>query len=209
MRTQVLYTRASTSLISHVHACVSAIEMKNVLCRVHGACMFSQVKIKVYCMYVCMNARTYACTYVRRNNNITVLLVFFILVLLLVMCVWRHEIIRYQVCIYTLINFYLDNILLKCANEASLTEHRPPISRKISLDSMSPTQLNQNPYKLELGSTVEFGKSAEYGVIKWIGRLPGIEGILYAGVEAVSYSISIVLCTCALCHGVYILVLAT
>ena len=80
-------------------------------------------------------------------------------------------------------NVYLDNILL---HTSSIAEHRPLISRQPSVDSASTAQLNQNPYKLEVGSTIEYGKPVEYGVIKWIGMLPGRESVLYAGVEMVS-----------------------
>ena len=76
---------------------------------------------------------------------------------------------------------------MKCADEASINEHRPLILRQTSLDSVHPTQLNQNPYKFGLGSMVEFGKPAEYGVIKWIGKLPDMDDIVYAGVEAVNH----------------------
>lgn len=81
-------------------------------------------------------------------------------------------------------NLYLDNVLL---NTADIAEHRPLISRQPSVDSVSTVQLDQNPYKLEVGCIVEYGKPVEYGVIKWIGVLPGIENVLYAGVEMVSY----------------------
>ena len=50
-----------------------------------------------------------------------------------------------------------------------------------------PAQSYENPYKLEVGSIVQFGKPIEYGVIKWIGKLPGKDNVLYAGVETVSY----------------------
>ena len=53
------------------------------------------------------------------------------------------------------------------------------------------SQSHQNPYKLEVGSTVQYGKPPEYGVIKWIGKIPGSEKILHAGVEMVSYSTNI------------------
>jgi len=54
--------------------------------------------------------------------------------------------------------------------------------------AISPSQLDQNPYKLEVGSTIQYGNPPEYGVIKWIGILPGRENIEYAGVEMVNYS---------------------
>ena len=88
----------------------------------------------------------------------------------------------------------LDNILLKCTDEAVTPEHRSLGKKHCSEDNvLSPTHVrsHQNPYKLEVGSTVQYGKPAEYGVIKWIERLPGREKILYAGVEMVSYNINI------------------
>ena len=70
-----------------------------------------------------------------------------------------------------------------------IAEHHPLISgQPPSVDSISTVQLNQNPYKLEVGSTVEYGKPVEYGVIKWIGMFPGRENVLYAGLEMVSYA---------------------
>ena len=86
---------------------------------------------------------------------------------------------------------YLDDILLRYADEANVTEHRSLIPRQPSVDcvlSPVPTsvKLHQNPYKLEIESTVQYGEPPQYGVIKWIGVLPGREN-LYAGVEMVSY----------------------
>ena len=40
---RVLITRASMSSILCAHVCTYMSEMKNVLCRVHAACVFSQV----------------------------------------------------------------------------------------------------------------------------------------------------------------------
>ena len=51
----------------------------------------------------------------------------------------------------------------------------------------APVKLHQNPYKLEIESTVQYGEPPQYSVIKWIGVLPGRENLLYAGVEMVSY----------------------
>ena len=87
------------------------------------------------------------------------------------------------------INFYLDNILLnntRLSDETNITEHHP-----IWQPSVPPAQLDQNPHKLEVGSTVQHGEPVEYGVIKWIGVLPGRENVLYAGVEMVSCTASI------------------
>ena len=55
----------------------------------------------------------------------------------------------------------------------------------------SPTsgQLDQNPHNLEVKSAVQCGKPVEYGVIKWMGMLPGKENIHFAGVEMVRYNI--------------------
>ena len=83
--------------------------------------------------------------------------------------------------------FCLDTIL----QETKAAEHHPKMSRKYSLDStLSPTSIPsaQNPFKFEVGSTIQYGNPVEYGVIKWIGRLPGKETTAYyAGVEMVSY----------------------
>lgn len=60
------------------------------------------------------------------------------------------------------------------------------IPRQTSLNfvpSPPPVQLSQN---LKVGSTVQYGRPLKYGVIKWIGKLPGKENELYAGVEMVS-----------------------
>ena len=75
-------------------------------------------------------------------------------------------------------------------DEANTTERRSLILKQFSVDSTLspvPMQLDQNPYKFEVGSTVQYGKPVEHGVIKWIGFLPGKESILCAGVEMVSY----------------------
>ena len=50
--------------------------------------------------------------------------------------------------------------------------------------------LNQNPYKLEKGSVVQYDHPPKYGVVKWIGIIPG-RTTLYAGVEMVNHSINI------------------
>ena len=83
--------------------------------------------------------------------------------------------------------------MLKSTDDTVTPEHRSLGKRQPSVDSvLSPThaqaaQLHQNPYKLEVGSTVQYRKSAEYGVIKWMGILPGRENCFYAKVEMVSY----------------------
>ena len=89
----------------------------------------------------------------------------------------------------------LDDILLKHA-ERNLTEHHSLVN--IGYHSLTPRQPStdydirfQNPHKFGVGSTVQFGEPAEYGVIKWLGLLPGRQNISYAGVETVSF---IVLC---------------
>lgn len=79
---------------------------------------------------------------------------------------------------------------MKYADETVTTEHHSLISRQPSVDcvlSSSRLQLHQNPYKLEVGSTVQYGKPVLYGVIKWIGNFPGKEKTIYAGVEMVRY----------------------
>ena len=82
---------------------------------------------------------------------------------------------------------------MKSTDDTVTPEHRSLGQRQPSVDSvLSPThaqvaQLNQNPYKLEVGSTVQYGKPAEYGVIKWMGVLPRRENFFYAEVEMVSY----------------------
>ena len=70
-------------------------------------------------------------------------------------------------------------------DETNATEHRPLMVKQSSVPV--PAQSYENPYKLEVGSIVQFGKPIEYGVIKWIGKLPGKDNVLYAGVETVSY----------------------
>ena len=85
--------------------------------------------------------------------------------------------------------------MLRFADETNVTEHRSLIPRQPSVDyilSPAPVQLHQNPYKFEVESIVQYGEPAKYGVIKWIGMLPGRENILYAGVEMVSCNISII-----------------
>ena len=76
--------------------------------------------------------------------------------------------------------------------ERNLTEHHSLVN--IEYHSLTPRQRStggdirfQNPYKFEVGSTVQFGEPAEYGVIKWLGLLPGRHNTFYAGVEMVSF----------------------
>lgn len=45
---------------------------------------------------------------------------------------------------------------------------------------------NYNPHNLELGSMIQYGNPLRYGVIKWVGHLPGPTTSLVAGVEMVS-----------------------
>ena len=47
-----------------------------------------------------------------------------------------------------------------------------------------------NPYNLKVGSVVQYGNPVEYGEIKWMGHLPGEEG-LYAGVEMVRHLVNV------------------
>ena len=47
--------------------------------------------------------------------------------------------------------------------------------------------LDPNPYSLTVGSVIEYGEPIQYGVIKWIGHLPGVQG-LHAGVEMVGHT---------------------
>ena len=118
---------------------------------------------------------------------------------------WKKDV--QQVCIYTrctclfvaaanLISFkiiHLENILLKYADKTITPEHRSLVKIQPSVDCvLSPSclQLHQNPHKLEVGYTVQYGEPVEYGVVKWIGSLPGREKLLYAGVEMVSYSVN-------------------
>ena len=77
--------------------------------------------------------------------------------------------------------------MLKYANETNTTKHCTQLS---SLESiLSPSPLDQNPHKLEVGSTIQYGDPIEYGVLKWIGMLPGRENIQYAGVEMVNHAL--------------------
>ena len=86
----------------------------------------------------------------------------------------------------------LDNILLKYPDDTVTPENRSLGKKHRSVDNVLTSahaqSHHQNPYKLEVGSTVQYGKLPEYGVIKWIGKIPGREKIFYAGVEMVSYS---------------------
>ena len=49
--TRVFCMRSSTSQISCAHAHLYVSEMRNVSCRVHDACVFSQVYIELYHVY--------------------------------------------------------------------------------------------------------------------------------------------------------------
>ena len=88
----------------------------------------------------------------------------------------------------------LDNILLKYPGDTVTPENHSLGKKHRSVDNVLTSayaQSHQNPYKLEVGFTVQYGNPPEYGVIKWIGKIPGREMILYAGVEMVSYSITL------------------
>ena len=50
---------------------------------------------------------------------------------------------------------------------------------------------DKNPYNLEKGSLVQFGNPPCYGVIKWLGSLPEIDGMM-TGVEVVCYQARII-----------------
>ena len=94
-------------------------------------------------------------------------------------------------CIQVFIMYIFAAILIatstSAANETSIPEHRPTcISKQPNVDS-DPVLLKQNPHKLKVRSTVQHGDPVKYGVVKWIGILPGKERTLYAGVEMVSY----------------------
>ena len=46
--------------------------------------------------------------------------------------------------------------------------------------------LDQNPYKLKEGSSIQYDDPPKYGVVKWVGMIPGRDKTFYAGVEMVS-----------------------
>ena len=59
-------------------------------------------------------------------------------------------------------------------------------------DSTSGMQLvDTNLHKLTVGSVIQYGEPAQYGVIKWIGKLPDQEEI-FAGVEMVRHRIFVI-----------------
>ena len=43
----------------------------------------------------------------------------------------------------------------------------------------------QNPHNFTVGCTVQYGKPAKYGVIKWIGNFPNDKKTIYAGLVMV------------------------
>ena len=43
----------------------------------------------------------------------------------------------------------------------------------------------QNPHNFGVETTVRYGEPARYGVIKWMGILPGDQKMAYAGLEMV------------------------
>ena len=95
-----------------------------------------------------------------------------------------------------MIPVHLDNIISKHDDETNAAEDRALLPRQASVGAVpSPTsaQLDQNPHNLEVNSAVQYGKPVEYGVIKWMGILPGKENIHFAGVEMVRYSIKTLL----------------
>ena len=53
------------------------------------------------------------------------------------------------------------------------------------LTSSSVELIDDNPYNLEVGSAVQYGKPAQCGIIKWMGN-PSDETKVFAGVEMVS-----------------------
>ena len=100
---------------------------------------------------------------------------------------------------YAYIHIYICNVFVMImiattvyTDKRNIQEHLPIISKQPTANSVvstDPLLVKQNPYKLEVGSIVEHRDLGEYGVIKWIGELPGEEKRLYAGVEMVSYSV--------------------
>lgn len=86
---------------------------------------------------------------------------------------------------YSLSFHHLDDILLNSADRINIIEHSV---RQLSTPSLSssPIKVDQNPYKLEVGSKIQHGDPTEYGVIKWIGVMFPGNKLLYAGVEMVS-----------------------
>jgi len=80
---------------------------------------------------------------------------------------------------------------LKSAERINIIEQGALLKQPSSLDStllpsLSPQSMDQNPYKLEVGSKIQHGDPTEYGVIKWIGIMFTGNKLLYAGVEMVS-----------------------
>lgn len=60
--------------------------------------------------------------------------------------------------------------------------------KKATLAADSIGLIDTNPYNLEVGSVIEYGEPAVYGVIKWIGNLPN-ETKIYAGLELVRHGL--------------------
>ena len=53
--------------------------------------------------------------------------------------------------------------------------------------------IDPNPYNLKVGSFIQYGEPAQYGVIKWIGNIPD-EADVCAGVEMVRHVLLIFVC---------------
>ena len=65
-----------------------------------------------------------------------------------------------------------------------------PMESNATNFTFSETSL-QNPYNLTEGCMVQYGRPANYGVIKWIGTFPDDHKTIYAGLEMVKLKIHI------------------
>ena len=76
------------------------------------------------------------------------------------------------------------------------TIFQPGLNPALTSSISSTLQLpDQNQHKLDMGSKVQYGSPAEYGVVKWIGMLHE-NGWLYAGIETVYIIVFVCVCVC-------------
>ena len=93
----------------------------------------------------------------------------------------------------TLENMYAYHCYLRCYSllflyAVAIKSQDQTHSNVFTPSHSSISKEEQNPHNLTVGSAVQQGNPPNYGVIKWIGKLNGIEK-LQAGVEMVRFKV--------------------
>ena len=81
--------------------------------------------------------------------------------------------------------FYIYLVVTEKSSQTSSQSN--DINNKADCGSADNTQLvDANSCNLKIGSVIKYGMPIQYGVIKWIGKLPD-QADIFAGVEMVSH----------------------